>query len=151
MTKGLISMEFDSEKIQIILRKFPSISSILHGFDIGSCAVAFTGKITLLTTFSMYSILNRVNLVVPRYSSPSYAYRLDKYFRRGFALGFVDMKDNVLKGEVKLPSFVIQVTEGLDTHPGMIATGRLENVMNQKWNLNLGFALIIFVVIFNNF
>ena len=73
-------------KIQIILRLFTSISGLLHGFDIGSCAIAFDGAVAYTTLIGAYSLSHRVNIVCPSRRSTSYESRLKKYFDRGYAL-----------------------------------------------------------------
>jgi hypothetical protein len=73
-------------KIQIILRLFTSVSGLLHGFDIGSCAVAFDGAVAYTTLIGAYCLSHRVNIVCPSRRSTSYESRLKKYFDRGYAL-----------------------------------------------------------------
>ena len=73
-------------KIQIILRLFTSVSMLLHGFDVGSCAVAFDGAVTHTTLLGAYSLSHRVNIVCPSRRSTSYESRLKKYYDRGYAL-----------------------------------------------------------------
>lgn len=73
-------------KIQIILRLFPSVSMLLHGFDVGSCAIAFDGTVAHTTLLGAYSLSHRVNIVCPSRRSTSYESRLKKYYDRGYAL-----------------------------------------------------------------
>jgi hypothetical protein len=73
-------------KIQIILRAFPSVSVLLHGFDVPACSVAYDGRRTYLTTLAAYAHVFGVNAVNPAYRSTTYETRLEKYFERGFAL-----------------------------------------------------------------
>jgi hypothetical protein len=78
-------------KIQIILRAFPSISGILHGFDVPSCCVAYDGRNTYMTYLSAYAHIYRVNVVNPKYRSTTYERRLVKYFGRGYAVAMPHM------------------------------------------------------------
>jgi hypothetical protein len=100
-------------KVQVILRAFPSIRSILHGFDVPSCCVAFDGKTTYLTHLAAYAHIYKVNIVEPRYSSTTFASRLVKYFNRGFALGLPNMDPERLKpGTVELKTLTLNVRNG---------------------------------------
>ena len=86
--KGLIIIKikdgYELEEIQIILKKYPSISALLHSFDIGASCMLYDGKDTYLTSMAIYSLVNSLNIVIPKYSSTSYVYRLYKYMNRGY-------------------------------------------------------------------
>lgn len=87
--KGIVNINWGFDKSivnQFILRVYPSISALLHSFDIGSCCVAFDGLKTYMTAFGIYSIVNKLNIVVPKYASNSYTNRLFKYAMRGYAI-----------------------------------------------------------------
>jgi hypothetical protein len=73
-------------KVQVILRAYRSVSSILHAFDVPSAAVAYDGKEAYTTALGAYAHTFRANLVNPAYRSTTYEARLAKYFERGFAL-----------------------------------------------------------------
>jgi len=111
-------------KIQIILRAFPSVSSILHGFDIPACSIAYDGQKTYLTYLAAFTHTFRVIVVWPAYSSTTYSARLFKYFERGFALAFPHMRRRALvKGTpLHLPRLIL--------HPsivrGLFAVGTVE-------------------------
>lgn len=79
-------MGISMKKFQMVLRKYQTISALLHSFDVPSCAVAFDGQRAHLTALSAYAHAHRVNIVHPEYRSPSYEHRLIKYFERGYAL-----------------------------------------------------------------
>lgn len=89
---GLISIkayrrgETKAVKLQIILRAYPSVSAILHGFDVPACCIAYDGAIARMTYLAAYAHMFRVNVVVPAYRSTTYERRLLKYFDRGYAL-----------------------------------------------------------------
>jgi len=102
-------------KIQLILRAYPSISSLLHAFDIGSACVAFNGKTTYTTTFGAYSQIFRVNIVNPAYRSTTYENRLIKYFKRYYAISLPFLSSTSLNNKIlKLPylTFLIRHSKG---------------------------------------
>lgn len=100
-----------TEKLQIILRAYPSISSILHAFDVPSAAVAFDGHRAYTTTLGAYAHACRVNPVVPAYRSTTYEARLAKYFERGYALELPGLDRRLLAapGRVELPHLTLAV------------------------------------------
>jgi hypothetical protein len=104
-------------KVQIILRAFPSVSSILHGFDVPSCCVAYDGRVAATTTLGAFAAVFRCNPVVPAYRSTTYERRLEKYFTRGYALVLPDFRRDTLKRGVpfEMPhlTLVPRVVRGL--------------------------------------
>jgi len=116
LSRGIITITFQGatdKKYQIILRAFPSVSSLLHGFDIGSSAVAFDGKTTYFTGLGAYAYAYGINLVNPAYRSTTFEARLGKYFKRGFALGLplLDVS-KALPGEMLLMSHLTVSVHG---------------------------------------
>ena len=83
-------------QIQLILRTFPSVSALLHSFDVSSCCVAYDGCTAWMTGLAAWAHAHRVNLINPVYRSPTYERRLLKYFERGFALGLLHMSRAVM-------------------------------------------------------
>lgn len=73
-------------KVQIILRIYDAPSQIIHGFDLGSCSVAFDGKQVWFTTMAKFAYEYGYNIVCMDRRSDSYEYRLKKYFKRGFGI-----------------------------------------------------------------
>jgi len=78
---------------QFIHRIYPSIDTILGGFDIGSCMVALTSSIDQPSKLELYtiplgawSIVNTSIIVDMQRRSTSYEYRLSKYHGLGFTL-----------------------------------------------------------------
>jgi len=72
--------------IQVVLRKYSTFAEVLHGFDLGSSAVGFDGKMVYLTPLARASYeygINIVDLACRRYS---YEKRLAKYARLGFKI-----------------------------------------------------------------
>jgi hypothetical protein len=98
--------------VQIILRAFPSVSSILYGFDIPSCCVAYDGVKTRMTPLAAYAHTTRVNIVNPEYRSASYEYRLLKYFGRGYAIAMPHMAPGIVpEGKLfEMPHITIGAT-----------------------------------------
>lgn len=73
-------------KIQFIFRLYKTLSSILHGFDIGSSAVGFNGKEVYFTSLSKFAYENMMNVIDTTRRSTTYEKRLIKYFKRGFGI-----------------------------------------------------------------
>lgn len=85
--KGLYHVWKDGNApIDIILRMYNNMAEIPYGFDIPSGV--FDGKTTWFTPAAALMALYKVILVDPLLSSPTYAKRIIKYQRRGFALAF---------------------------------------------------------------
>lgn len=110
--------------IQLVLRAYASLSGILHGFDVPACCVGFDGEATLMTALGASAMLYRAMVVHPAYQSPSYAYRLAKYFRRGCALVFVHMRPDALERDVTLALGDLRVTPRIVR--GRLAIGDVE-------------------------
>ena len=133
MTTGVITIFVDcplaqdlparSLKIQLILRPFPSVSYLLHGFDLGSCAIAFDGVTAYTTTLGAFSLLHRVNIVCPSRRSTTYELRLEKYFRRRYAIAMpnLDIKALVPGETLDLPFLRLQVEKVY----GLLAVGSI--------------------------
>ena len=113
-------------KLQLVLRAFKSKASMLHGFDVCSSCVCFDGERTHMTALGAFAMLYRANIVYPPYQSTSYAHRLAKYFRRGFALVFAHMRSDALQCDVpiRLGQFGMCVTPR--TVHGRFAVGDVE-------------------------
>lgn len=79
-----ITFYIGTQKIQIILRLYNTLSEILHGFDLGSSAVGFDKEQVYFTTLSKYCYENMVNIFDVSRKSYTYEYRLIKYFLSGF-------------------------------------------------------------------
>ena len=136
LTKGLISLYVGDEdyidsdnKYQIILRAFPSIASLLHGFDLGSSAVAYDGRKTYLTGLGAYAYTYMTNLVNPAYRSTTFEARLIKYSKRGFSVGLPHLDTSkVFPGrDLKLPHLTISPRDVGDN----VVYGRIVGVNNK--------------------
>ena len=99
-------------EVQIILRIYSSISEILHGFDLGSSAIAYDGAHVYMTSLGQYSYANSVNIVDPSRRSTTYESRLYKYLLRGFYIAMPHM--NVLRAalgsDIRLPNCKLTYT-----------------------------------------
>jgi len=89
-------------KLRLIMRAYPSGSAVAHSFDIPSCCTFYDGRTAWSTTLGAYAHRFRVNLVEPAFSSTTYGARLVKYFKRGYALGFVHLAAKALQPEAVL-------------------------------------------------
>jgi hypothetical protein len=99
-----------ARKYQVILRAYPTVSAMIHAFDVPSCCVAFDGKTAVTTTLGAYAQRFRVNLVNPAYRSTTYEKRLVKYFGRHYALGLVHLKtgEMVAGAPLELPHLTLR-------------------------------------------
>jgi hypothetical protein len=88
---------------QLIHRIYPDISSIIGGFDIGVCMVAYDGQEVYSTPLGMWSIINRSIIVDTKRRSTSYEHRLVKYYRRGYRIIFPGL-DNYINNRFVLGS-----------------------------------------------
>ncbi|MEX0597980.1 MAG: hypothetical protein WD512_15935 [Candidatus Paceibacterota bacterium] len=75
---------FGYQEIQLIFRLYASKSEILHGFDLGSCAVGFDGTQLYFTSLSKFAFEYGLNIIDTTRRSTSYEWRLSKYMKRGF-------------------------------------------------------------------
>lgn len=73
---------------QFIHRIYPDISSIIGGFDLSACMLAYDGNELYATPLGAWSIKNKCIIVDMTRRSTSYEYRLSKYLRRGFTILF---------------------------------------------------------------
>ena len=99
-TKGVVTFMVrengHTTKIQVVAKDYRSVSEILHGFDVGSCCIAYDGVQAVLSTFGAWSYLHSANIVHPLYRSPTYEARLVKYFKRGWMLVIPDLDTGAL-------------------------------------------------------
>ena len=76
----------DIDNYQIHFRRYSSKSEILHGFDLGSCAVGFDGTNVYFTSLSKFAFETGYNIIDTTRRSNTYESRLIKYFKRGFGI-----------------------------------------------------------------
>lgn len=73
-------------KIQFILRSYLCPTEIVHGFDVDCTGVLFDGTKAYATRRALFSIKKQTNWFDPSRSSPTYARRLAKYYKRGYKI-----------------------------------------------------------------
>ncbi len=93
-------------KFQIILRCYTSISEILHGFDIPSCAVGFDGESIWMTEMALFTYKSGFNVIDLTRRSTSYESRLNKYLHRGFGIIFPDLNLSKLTPDCPISKFM---------------------------------------------
>lgn len=125
----------ERKKYQFILRCYPSAAAVVHGFDIPSCCTFYDGYISKSTTLGAYAHHFRVNLVNPEYRYNTYEYRLEKYFYKTYAIGFVHLDKEALidKDLVKLPHINIYIDKicngiGRIEHTDIVPRSSYENI-----------------------
>ena len=82
--KHSMTIYWGKEKIQVTLRIYKTLSSILHGFDIGSSSVGFDGKKLYFTSLSKFCYENNVNILDTTRRSTTYEKKIVKYMDKGF-------------------------------------------------------------------
>ena len=116
-------------KTQIILRAYPSIGRILHGFDVPSCCVAYDGRRAYMTYLAAWAHTFHANIVCPRYRSTTYEARLIKYFKRGYALVFPNLCRSAMQAPAqRLPHLDLQLL----SVRGLFAFGAVQLHANQN-------------------
>jgi hypothetical protein len=77
--------------VQVVLRQYATVGEVIHGFDLGSCSVAWDGRRVYLTALGRLAAergANVLNLIV---RGASYETRLARYFGRGYDLVLPDL------------------------------------------------------------
>jgi hypothetical protein len=83
---GTITVHIPGKKIQLILRRYPSIAACINDFDLGSSAIAFNGNEVYISKQGAYTLTTGCNLLNLTRRNENYEDRLSKYFGRG--IGF---------------------------------------------------------------
>lgn len=118
-------------KVQIILQIHPDIASILKGFDLGCCAVAYDGDTTYFTPLGAYCSAHRLNIIDPRVAHVNYAPRIMKYFDRGFALAAPGMRSAwqsslaVDDFEIVMPGLILEIIHPCECRPPLVENSYL--------------------------
>ena len=81
--------------VQVILRRYTTIGEIVHGFDMGSCAMAWDGTRVYLTALSRLAAEHGVNVLNLAVRRPTYEKRLSRYHSRGYALVAPDLSPHL--------------------------------------------------------
>jgi len=87
--------EIKTIKYQFILRIYPTLDSILGGFDLGCSMVAFDGNEIYATPLGAWSTINSSVIVDTTRRSTSFEHRLIKYKYAGFNIIFPGLNDSV--------------------------------------------------------
>ena len=98
-------------KYQFIHRIYPTLDSIIGGFDIGPCMIAFDGNDIYGTRMGAFSIQNQCMIVDTTRRSTSYNHRLVKYFKRHYSIVFPGLKSDVFQVKGELNDIVQQVKD----------------------------------------
>jgi hypothetical protein len=85
---------------QFIHRIYPDISSIIGGFDLSICMVAYDGEQIYSTPLGAWSIKNLSIIIDTTRRSTSFEYRLEKYYRRGYRLIFPGLPRDIINNAV---------------------------------------------------
>ena len=80
---------------QLIHRIYPNVNSIIGGFDIGACMLAYDGTEIYATPLGVWSIINKSIIVDTKRRSTSYEHRLLKYWKRGYRIIFPGLDKNI--------------------------------------------------------
>ncbi len=89
--------------VQVILRRYSTDGEVIHGFDMGSCAMLWTGHQIVMTGLGKLALERGVNILNLQARRGSYEYRLGKYFSRGFDLVLPDLNVEGLGPNGDLP------------------------------------------------
>ena len=73
--------------VQVVLKRFASVTDVLTAFDVDCCGFAFTGRAVLATARACRAVATKTNLIDLARRSQTYETRLLKYARRGYAIG----------------------------------------------------------------
>lgn len=119
----IIEFEWNNIKIQIIRRCYDTMQSIIHGFDISACSVAFDGREVFMTHRALFAYQHRMVVIDPELDrSRTYERRLEKYLSRGFS--------------IVLPRCYIRGT-------GIISLPKMDiNVIENKYDPNRGVTFL---------
>ena len=96
-----ITISFDGTiniyEYQFIHRIYPDISSIIGGFDLSICMIAYDGKEIYATPLGAWSIQNRSVIIDTKRRSTSFEHRLQKYQMKGFVLIFPGISQKLVQ------------------------------------------------------
>lgn len=107
-----------SRMIQVVLRLYGSISEVIHGFDLGSCAMAWDGERLWFTQMGALAASHGANVANMMVRRNSYEHRIAKYFARGFDLVLPGLNMTTLRDlGWELPYLSVYVDSGLEGAP----------------------------------
>ena len=115
LTKTVITVGSSgvSPSLQLVLRVYPTVASVIQAFDVDSCCMAYDGRRTYLTEAAARSVVTRSLILDPSRRSPTYESRLIKYMGRGMALVLphLQMTDALEDDVVRMPRLEFSVDE----------------------------------------
>lgn len=131
----LIEFTWNRIKVQIIRRCYSTLRSIIHGFDISACAVAYDGTQVFMTHRALYTYKTGMILTDPEIDrSKTYEKRLDKYFKRGFSILLTNCYIRET-GIIALPTMHIDVVKKrYNTNNGCSYLTLGSNSIQQQYN-----------------
>ena len=88
---------------QLIHRIYPDISSIIGGFDINVCMVAYDGNEVYATPLGTWALKNHTVIIDTKRRSTSFEYRLCKYYDYGFNILFPGLTHEIVDNLVIKP------------------------------------------------
>lgn len=109
-------------EVQFILRKYPDVGTILHGFDIPSAAIATDGEHVWLTVAAAASHRTGVTLADPSRRSTTFERRLAKYVKKGHGLLFVGLPEPIEAGR--------KYSFGMEDNPCRLAIKDITELMS---------------------
>lgn len=97
---------------QLIHRIYPSISSIIGGFDLNVCMVAYDGNEIYATPFGAWGIKNHTVIIDTKRRSTSFEHRLCKYYNYGFNILFPGITREIIDDLIINPCKSLTKNEG---------------------------------------
>lgn len=88
---------------QLIHRIYPNISSIIGGFDLNVCMVAYDGNELYATPLGTWALKNHTIIIDTKRRSTSFEYRLCKYYNYGFNILFPGLTQEIVNDLVIKP------------------------------------------------
>ena len=88
---------------QLIHRIYPNISSIIGGFDINVCMVAYDGNEIYATPLGTWALKNHTIIIDTKRRSTSFEYRICKYYNFGFNILFPGLTQEIVNDLVINP------------------------------------------------
>lgn len=86
----------DIYEYQFIHRIYPDISSIIGGFDLSICMVAYDGNEIYATPLGSWSIKSQSIIIDTKRRSASFEYRLLKYYKSGYSILFPGISKDIV-------------------------------------------------------
>jgi hypothetical protein len=96
-TLQITKSNIDIVEYQFIHRIYPDISSIIGGFDLSICMIAYDGADVYATPLGAWSLKNASIIIDTKRRSTSFEHRLIKYQNYGFRLIFPGISDEFIR------------------------------------------------------